>query len=173
MKKETARIIFEGGKNADMLMAIADIIGKEIIIHRAGENSAADVVKCGDSRYILNPRISEGEDQIAGPWEINYQVADDGQVLWVFIGHKLLGPCYQGGSDGKWCNCYSHGNFGKNCASGGNWSSGPRNMRHYDTLQECIKGRMVEIEWAKKSDNTSDRIFLHYAAVPAIEPALI
>lgn len=173
MKKETAKIIFEGGKNADMLTAIADIMGKDIIIHRVGENSAADVVKVGDSRYILNPRISEGDDQVSGPWEMTYSIGDDGRVAWVWLGHKLLGPCYQSGSDGKWCNCYSHGNFGKNYASGGNWSSGPKDMRYYDTLQDCINGRVGEISYAKKSEELSDKIFLHYAAVPAVEPCLI
>ncbi|MCE5212623.1 MAG: hypothetical protein LLG40_13855 [Deltaproteobacteria bacterium] len=173
MKKETAKMIFEGGKNAEMLVAIADIMDKEIFIHRAGENSAADVVKCGNSRYILSPRISDNDDQVAGPWEMTYNVCDDGRVAWVWIGHQVAGPCYQRGTDGKWCNCYSRGNFGKNYSSGGNWSSGPRSMRYYDTLDECIAGRVKEIEYGQKSEDMQDKIFLHYAVVPAAELKLI
>ena len=106
MKKDTAKMIFEGGKDGKMLEAIADVVGKTITIYHAGDNSAADVVKCGDSRFILSPRISEGDDQTAGPWEMTYSVGDDGRVAWAWVGHKLLGPCYQRGTDGKWVNCY-------------------------------------------------------------------
>lgn len=167
MKTKTAKMIFEGGKNAELLSAIADIMDKEISVHRAGENSAADVVKCGDSRCILSPRLTEHNDQTVGPWEMQYDVADDGRVLWVWLGHKIAGPCYQRGTDGKWCNCYSHGNFGNNYSSGGNWSSAPKTPK-YDTLADCIAGRKTEITNAEKTE-----LFLRYAVVPAIKPELI
>lgn len=180
MKKSTAQIIFNGGQNGEMLEAIADVVGKQIIIQRAGQNSAGDVVKLGNDRYILSPRISENDDQTKGPWEMHYSIGDDGKIAWVFLGHKILGPCFQRGSDGKWCNCYSHGNFGKNYASGGNWSGAARgsfasdyDACKYDTLEDCIAGRTAEIEAAKASDNPSHKIFLNYAAIPAIMPELI
>jgi len=179
MKKQTAQLIFDGGKNGKLLEAIADVVGKDIKIHRTGENTAADVVVCGDSKCILSPRISDSDEQKQGPWEMSYAIGDNGRVAWVWLGHKLLGPCYQRGTDGKWVNCYSHGNFGKNFSSGGNWSSSPFRIEgktdhlKYDTLDECIQGRIDEIERAKISNNASDKIFLHYAAIPAIQPELI
>lgn len=167
MKKETAQIIFEGGQNAAMLQAIADILGKQITVWRIGDGSAADVVKIGDDKLILSPRIADTDDQIAGPWSMSYSIdADSGRVSWVFLGHKLLGPCYQCGDDGQWCNCYSHGDFGKNHASGGTWSSAPGAPK-YTSLDDCIEGRKVEMK------NGKDQIFIRYAAIPGIEPELI
>lgn len=187
MKNETAKMIFDGGQNAALLAAIADLMGKEIIIHRAGQDSAADVVVVGDNRCILSPRISDHDYQHQGQWALDYCVADGtGKVLWVWIGHKLLGPCYQRGTDGKWKNCYSHGNFGKNYTSGGTWSgstaisqrngldnSTANSGAGYDSLAACVAGRAQEIEKAKKSNNEIEKIFLQYAAIPATAPELI
>lgn len=176
MKKETAQIIFENGKEGRMLQAIADVVGKEIIVHKTGDNSAADVVCIGGDKCILSPRLTDDDAQNEGPWSMSYAQGDDGRVIWVWIGHKVLGPCYQSGTNGKWLNCYSHGNFGKNQSSGGTWSSAPKDLRPengYASLSDCVAGRKTEIEKALASDVTAHKIFLHYAATPAISPVLI
>ena len=104
---------------------------------------------------------------------MSYHVAtNDGRVAWIFVGHKLLGPCYQCGDDGKWCNIYSHGNFGKNFSEGGTFSGDPGKNK-YNSLAECVSGRSKEIEKAKASCADAHKLFLQFAAVPAIGPVLM
>jgi len=132
--------IYEGGRDAELLEAVADIVEKPVFVHRAGTDSAADSVKIGDKIRILSPRLTnDSEGQVQGPWEMRYAIDDTGSVSWVWIGHKLMGPCYQCGSDGKWRNCFSHGNFGKNHAAGGNWSGS--GGKGHETFEDCAKSR--------------------------------
>lgn len=152
--------IFEGGNDAEILMDIAALIEKPITIQRAGKDSAGDVVKIGDKKTILSPRLNNNQpDQVQGPWEMTYAIGDDGRISWVWIGHKLIGPCYQLGADEKWRNCFSHGNFGKNISSGGTWSGGHNT---YQSLDDCIKNRQLDAISFKISD----------ACIPVTQPKL-
>ena len=156
--------IYEGGRDAELLEAVADIVEKPVFVHRAGNDSAADSVKIGDKIKILSPRLSnDTEDQTQGPWEMAYAIGDDGGVAWVWIGHKLLGPCYQCGADGKWRNCFSHGNFGKNHAAGGNWSGS--GGKGHKTFEDCAKNRIND---AKNLTAGFDKM----ACIPGMPPKL-
>lgn len=63
----------------------------------------------------------------------------------IFIGHKHAGPMLQcdanagGAMAPEWRNCYSHGNYGKNYASGGNWSGSTK--RTYPTATAAFFNR--------------------------------
>lgn len=171
MEKRTAEILIEAGRDADLLNAIADICGKKITIHHRGKDSAGDVVIIDGSRRIINPRLCDDDVQEKGPWVMDYSITDDGRINFAWIGHKLLGPCYQLDYRGEWRNCYSHGNFGDRPASGGVWSSAPGSPE-YDTFAKCVAGRQEEITRAIALRPAIPAPFLTYAAMPAEPPKL-
>jgi hypothetical protein len=165
MKQEKAfKMMFEGGRDAALLEAIAEIVEKDVYVHRAGQGSAADSVKIGGKTQVMSPRLTnDSDDQVQGAWEMAYAIDDTGRVSWVWIGHKILGPCYQRGDNGRWRNCFSHGNFGKNYASGGTWSGGGGDG--HETLDECIAARADDAK--NLTAGYADR-----ACLPVVPPRL-
>jgi hypothetical protein len=77
-----------------------------------------------------------------------------GQLIRIYIGTKDIGPRVMW-CDGIWSSHKSHGNYGKNWACGGNWSSvGAKKSKHLNNiapdLAQKIKEAKMDIERIKK-----------------------
>ena len=71
---------------------------------------------------------------------VNYEFTQNNMLVTVYIGLYGIGiiACYYATSD-EWHSCQSHGNYGKNCASGGNWSVTNKSTNP----PECIKNLIM------------------------------
>lgn len=70
--------------------------------------------------------------------EFAYEWDSKGHLLRIYVGSKYHGPMLAW-YEGKWGNLYSRGNYGKNYACGGNWSSDSK--KRYTTIAECLDNR--------------------------------
>lgn len=79
-----------------------------------------------------------------------------GQLIRIYIGTKDIGPRVMW-CDGIWSSHKSHGNYGKNWACGGNWSSvGAKKGKHLNDiapdLAQKIKEAKMDIDRVKKAE---------------------
>ena len=71
---------------------------------------------------------------------INYEFTQNNKLVTVYIGLYAIGiiACYYTASD-DWHSCQSHGNYGKNFASGGNWSVTNKSTNPPECIKNLIK----------------------------------
>ena len=70
---------------------------------------------------------------------VNYEFAQNNMLV-VYIGLYGIGiiACYYAAND-EWHSCQSHGNYGKNLASGGNWSVTNKSTNPPECIKNLIK----------------------------------
>ena len=92
--------------------------------NRAWFDALAAIVASREADSVLQVNISHSNN--------------DGDVYYIFVGLPILGIVAQFSADfdgeSVWYECASRGNFGKNVASGGNWSTiyhdGKKTLNH-------------------------------------------
>ena len=71
---------------------------------------------------------------------VSYEFTQNNMLVTVYIGLYGIGiiACYYAAND-EWHECQSHGNYGKNCASGGNWSVTNKSTNPPECVKNLIK----------------------------------
>ena len=82
----------------------------------------------------------ELEGKFLGTVYVTYEFTQNNKLVTVYIGLYGIGiiACYYAASD-EWHECQSHGNYGKNLASGGNWSVTNKSTNPPECIKNLIK----------------------------------
>ena len=90
---------------------------------------------------ILTALALSDADELEGKGVyVNYEFTQNNKLVTVYIGLYGIGiiACYYADND-EWHECQSYGNYGKNFASGGNWSVTNKSTNPPEGIKNLMK----------------------------------